>query len=51
MEVTSDDKETSLSSTRLYEKGVPPNGSLNTNRSLYLTISYLLRDIHEGFGF
>ena len=50
MEVRSGSKDIPLSEIRLYGMGVPLNRALNMNGSLHLTIGYLLRIEHGGFG-
>ena len=42
--------DTLISAMRLCGMRVPPNGALDMNASLQLSINYLLKDEYRGFG-
>ena len=51
MKIIGGSEEILLNAVRSYGLKVPPNGALNMNRSLYLTIGYLQRNKYDDLEF
>ena len=47
MRIMNGDEETPLSTVRLCEMEIPPNGALDISKSSHLIIGYLLRNEYE----